>query len=199
MIKVLRKATFDTSSLAPTHLQAPTSDSILSAYSRPSTLHPLSNVTADLDYLSLDEAALSSIAGSQSVLPNRGWSDELCYGTGTVYVGGLGMGGLWGLREGWQRSQAIAAGRLARSMANASGVAAAAAAAAQKAPAPSPTGPVAAAAAAAFEGSPGGVSWRLRLNAILNGITRRGSFTGNTSGVLGQSTLSNICSRESLR
>ncbi|KAG0151725.1 hypothetical protein CROQUDRAFT_650757 [Cronartium quercuum f. sp. fusiforme G11] len=184
---VLRKATFDTTSLAPSHLQAPTSESILSAYSRPSALHPLSNVTADLDYLSLDDAALSSIAGSQSVLPNRGWSDELCYGTGTVYVGGLGFGGLWGLREGWQRSKAIAAGRLARSLATASGVAAAqkvSAAQAATRGVKAPTGPAAAAATAAFEGAPGGVSWRLRLNAILNGITRRGSFTGNTCGIL---------------
>ncbi|KAH9821523.1 Tim17/Tim22/Tim23/Pmp24 family-domain-containing protein [Melampsora americana] len=180
---VLRKATFETDSLSPStsSLQAPTSESILSAYARPSTLHPLSNVTADLDYLALDEAALSSIAGSQSVLPNRGWSDELCYGTGTVYVGGLGIGGLWGLREGWQRSKAIAAGRMARSLASS---AAAASAAAQAASSKPMATEAAGAATAAFEGATGGVSWRLRLNAILNGITRRGSFTGNTCGIL---------------
>lgn len=186
---VLRKATFETDSLSPStsSLQAPTSESILSAYARPSTLHPLSNVTADLDYLALDEAALSSIAGSQSVLPNRGWSDELCYGTGTVYVGGLGLGGLWGLREGWQRSKAIAAGRMARSLASSAAAAASAqkaAVAAQAASSKSAATGAAGAATAAFEGATGGVSWRLRLNAILNGITRRGSFTGNTCGIL---------------
>lgn len=105
-------------------------------------------------------------------------------------MGGLGLGGLWGLREGWQRSKAIAAGRMARSLASSAAAAASAqkaAAAAQAASSkPAATG-AAGAATAAFEGATGGVSWRLRLNAILNGITRRGSFTGNTCGILGSS------------
>ncbi|KAI9612969.1 hypothetical protein H4Q26_010238 [Puccinia striiformis f. sp. tritici PST-130] len=138
-------------------------DPILSAYAQPSSLHPLSNVNAGLDYLTLDDAKLSTISGSQSVLPNRGWSDELCYGTGTVYVGGLAFGGLWGFKEGWGRSKAIAAGRIGKSI-----------------PAFSSTP----SSSASHTSSLGSISWRLRLNAILNGITRRGSFTGNTCGIL---------------
>lgn len=203
--QILRRAQYSTSGSSRTPLQAPTSDSILSAYSSPSGLHPLSNVSADIDYLALDDAALSSIAGSQSVLPHRGWSDELCYGTGTVYVSGLALGGIWGLREGWARSRAIAAARMARSAAaqlekSALGESGAAAGAGSAPGAGRGFGPAAAgssttagkgAAAAALDGAmgatPGGISWRLRLNAILNGITRRGSFTGNTCGVLGPS------------
>ncbi|KAA1094491.1 Mitochondrial import inner membrane translocase subunit tim23 [Puccinia graminis f. sp. tritici] len=40
------------------------------------------------------------------------------------------------------------------------------------------------AGSATHSSSLGSISWRLRLNAILNGITRRGSFTGNTCGIL---------------
>lgn len=166
-------------------LNLPILDPILSAYAQPSSLHPLSNVNAGLDYLSLEDAKLSPIAGSQSVLPNRGWSDELCYGTGTVYVGGLAFGGLWGFKEGWGRSKVIAAGRVAKSMPtfsspskSASGLSSAGSAAGMS---------TAASGASVGAGSAtqlGSISWRLRLNAILNGITRRGSFTGNTCGIL---------------
>ena len=165
-------------------------DPILSAYAQPSSLHPLSNVNAGLDYLSLEDSKLSTIAGSQTVLPSRGWSDELCYGTGTVYVSGLAFGGLWGFKEGWGRSKAIAAGRIAKSLGTfsspsktSSGLSSAGSAAGMS---------TAAAAASLGAGSTtqtsslGSVSWRLRLNAILNGITRRGSFTGNTCGILGE-------------
>src|SRR5437899_2813672 len=48
----------------------------------PSSLHPLAGLNQDtLDYLSLDDSALSQLPGSRSVLPSRGWSDDLCYGT----------------------------------------------------------------------------------------------------------------------
>ena len=53
-----------------------------------------------------------------------------------VYLG-LGIGGLWGLREGMNKKLAA---------------------------------PVT----------------RLRINAILNSVTRRGSFIGNSGGILGQ-------------
>ncbi|WAR62394.1 hypothetical protein PtB15_14B489 [Puccinia triticina] len=169
-------------------LNLPILDPILSAYAQPSSLHPLSNVNAGLDYLSLEDSKLSTIAGSQSVLPNRGWSDELCYGTGTVYVGGLAFGGLWGFKEGWGRSKAIAAGRVAKSMPTfstppkpASGLSSTGSAAGMSTAA---SGASVGAASATHSSSLGSISWRLRLNAILNGITRRGSFTGNTCGIL---------------
>ncbi|MBW0536167.1 hypothetical protein O181_075882 [Austropuccinia psidii MF-1] len=176
----------------PGVLQLPILDPILSAYAQPSSLHPLSNVNAGLDYLTLDDSALSPIAGSQSVLPNRGWSDELCYGTGTVYVGGLAFGGLWGLRDGWSRSKAIAAGRVARSFAanpassNSTPSSSTIHSSGSSASISSTTATKAhlSGTSTAYQGTPSGVSWRLRLNAILNGITRRGSFTGNTCGIL---------------
>jgi len=203
---VIRKAKFDndlssSNSISELNLP-PTSQSILSIYSNPSTLHPLSNLNSNqhLDYLTLDDSQLSSIAGSQTVLPNRGWSDELCYGTGTVYVTGLILGGFWGAKDGWSRSQVIAADRLAKSIPISTNPSSTAPSgininlAPNPNPSPNPnpnpnptasghikTGP----ASAAYSGAVGsGVSWRLRLNSILNGITRRGSFVGNTSGVL---------------
>lgn len=102
----------------------------------PSQLHPLANLdSSTLDYLSLDESALSDLPGSRSALPSRGWSDDLQYGTGITYLTALTMGGAWGMIEGLQKS------------------------------------PV---------GSPP----KLRLNSVLNSMTRRGPFLGNSAGVL---------------
>lgn len=101
-----------------------------------SQLHPLAGLNSQtLDYLSLDESTLSELPGSQSVLPSRGWSDDLCYGTGTVYLAALTTGGAWGLIEGLNRVPATA-------------------------------------------------SPRLRLNGVLNSVTRRGPFLGNSAGVV---------------
>ncbi|KAF1987497.1 mitochondrial import inner membrane translocase subunit tim23 [Aulographum hederae CBS 113979] len=73
----------------------------------PAQLHPLANLNQDtLDYLTLDESVLSDLPGSQSALPSRGWSDDLCYGTGVTYLTALAVGGAWGLAEGLNRSAA---------------------------------------------------------------------------------------------
>ena len=102
----------------------------------PSRLHPLAGLNQDtLDYLTLDESALSDLPGSQSALPSRGWSDDLCYGTGVTYLSALAMGGTWGMIEGLRRS-----------------------------PASAPP--------------------KLRLNSVLNSMTRRGPFLGNGAGVI---------------
>lgn len=102
----------------------------------PSTLHPLAGLNQDtLDYLSLEDNALTDLPGGRSVLPSRGWSDDLCYGTGVTYLAALSMGGAWGLAEGLQRS-----------------------------PASAPP--------------------KLRLNSVLNAVTRRGPFLGNSAGVI---------------
>lgn len=99
-------------------------------------LHPLAGLNQQtLDYLTLDDSALSDLPGSRSALPSRGWSDDLCYGTGTTYLTALIMGGSWGLIEGLNRVPAAAPPKL-------------------------------------------------RLNSILNGVTRRGPFLGNTAGVV---------------
>ena len=70
----------------------------------PAALHPLAGLNQDtLDYLNLDDSALSDLPGSRSILPSRGWSDDLCYGTGVTYLTALGIGGTWGLVEGLNR------------------------------------------------------------------------------------------------
>jgi len=114
-----------------TAIQSP-SDFILD----PTQLHPAAGINQDtLDYLHLEDSALSDLPGAQSALPSRGWSDDLCYGTGTSYLTGLTIGGAWGLAEGLQKNP--------------------------------PTMPP-----------------RLRLNGVLNAITRRGPFLGNSAGVV---------------
>ncbi|KZF21662.1 mitochondrial import i [Xylona heveae TC161] len=102
----------------------------------PSQLHPLAGLNHDsLDYLTLEDSALSDLPGGQSALPSRGWSDDLCYGTGTTYLAALTMGGAWGLAEGLR-----------------------------KMPTTAPP--------------------KLRLNSVLNAVTRRGPFLGNSAGVI---------------
>lgn len=102
----------------------------------PSSLHPLAGLNQDtLDYLNLEETALTDLPGARSALPSRGWSDDLCYGTGVTYLTALSIGGAWGLAEGLQRSP-------------------------QSAPP------------------------KLRLNSVLNGVTRRGPFLGNSAAVI---------------
>ena len=59
----------------------------------PTALHPLAGLDSDLTYLDLDDAALSSLPGARTALPSRGWSDDLCYGTGTTYLVALTIGG----------------------------------------------------------------------------------------------------------
>jgi import inner membrane translocase subunit TIM23 len=106
-----------------------------SAFSDPSQLHPLAGLNQQtLEYLSLEDSALSDLPGSQSALPSRGWSDDLCYGTGVTYLTALTIGGAWGLQEGLRRS----------------------------------------------DGQPP----RLRLNSVLNAVTRRGPFLGNSAAVI---------------
>lgn len=102
----------------------------------PSRLHPLAGLNQDaLDYLSLDDSALDELPGSRSVLPSRGWSDDLCYGAGTTYLVALATGGAWGLAEGLRKTPATAAPKI-------------------------------------------------RLNSVLNSVTRRGPFLGNSAGVV---------------
>lgn len=102
----------------------------------PSSLHPLAGLNNDtLEFLSLEDSQLDALPGSRSALPSRGWSDDLCYGTGVTYLTALTIGGAWGLAEGLARS-----------------------------PASAPP--------------------KLRLNSVLNAVTRRGPFLGNSAGVI---------------
>jgi import inner membrane translocase subunit TIM23 len=102
----------------------------------PTKLHPLAGLNQDtLDYLTLEDSALDELPGSRSLLPSRGWSDDLCYGAGTTYLTALTLGGAWGLAEGLNKT-----------------------------PASAPP--------------------KIRLNGVLNSITRRGPFLGNSAGVV---------------
>lgn len=102
----------------------------------PTQLHPLAGLNQDtLDYITLEDSALDELPGSRSVLPSRGWSDDLCYGTGTTYLAALSLGGVWGLSEGLRRTPVTAPPKI-------------------------------------------------RLNSVLNSVTRRGPFLGNSAGVV---------------
>ncbi len=106
-----------------------------SAFADPSQLHPLAGLNKEtLEYISLEDSTLSDLPGAQSVLPSRGFTDDLCYGTGLTYLTALTLGGAWGLQEGLRRSN--------------------------------------------------GQPPKLRLNSVLNAVTRRGPFLGNSAGVV---------------
>lgn len=62
-------------------------DLLLAAYD-PTKLHPLAELGDKLDYLILDDEKTNDLPGAGTAVPSRGWSDDLCYGTGTVYLSG---------------------------------------------------------------------------------------------------------------
>ncbi|CAK7265366.1 Mitochondrial import inner membrane translocase subunit tim23 [Sporothrix epigloea] len=106
-----------------------------SVFADPTQLHPLAGLNKEtLEYISMEDSALSDLPGSQSALPSRGFTDDLCYGAGITYLTGLTIGGAWGLQEGLRRSA--------------------------------------------------GQPPKLRLNSVLNAVTRRGPFLGNSAGVV---------------
>ncbi|KAI1281257.1 Tim17-domain-containing protein [Xylaria sp. FL0933] len=106
-----------------------------SAFADPSQLHPLAGLNKEnLEYLSLEDSALTDLPGAHTAIPSRGFSDDLCYGTGITYLTALSIGGAWGLQEGLRKSA--------------------------------------------------GQPPKLRLNSVLNSITRRGPFLGNSAGVV---------------
>ena len=64
--------------------EAPDIDNILSHHD-PARLHPLANLDKQtLDYIILEDEQIKS----QGALPSRGWTDDLCYGTGATYLTG---------------------------------------------------------------------------------------------------------------
>lgn len=54
----------------------------------PARLHPMAQLGDKLDYLTLDDAQINQLPGAETALPSRGFSDDLCYGTGTTYLSG---------------------------------------------------------------------------------------------------------------
>lgn len=135
---------------------------------------------------------------------------------------GLTAGGLWGLREGLARSRrmpaapAASAGASTATVGNIFNQAAQAASASTSAALNTASTKTAAAAEAAAAGTSAGnaaeaatssaksaearaqaavrnsPAFRVRLNAVLNSVTRRGTFVGNNAGVLGR-CLNHLC------
>ncbi|KAI1460733.1 Tim17-domain-containing protein [Annulohypoxylon moriforme] len=127
--------TFTPTPFNPQEVQGVDSFLKSSTFADPSLLHPLAGLDKEgLEYLSLEDSALSDLPGAQSAIPSRGFSDDLCYGTGITYLTALSLGGAWGLQEGLRRSA--------------------------------------------------GQPPKLRLNSVLNAVTRRGPFLGNSAGVV---------------
>ncbi|KAL3230558.1 Mitochondrial import inner membrane translocase subunit TIM23 [Nakaseomyces bracarensis] len=78
----------------------------------PARLHPLAGLERGVEYLDLEEEQLSTMEGSQGLIPSRGWTDDLCYGTGAVYLLGLGIGGASGFVQGVKNIPPNAPGKL---------------------------------------------------------------------------------------
>ena len=83
---ILRNATFS-------HPDGPTAsvtaaDLLLGGAYDPAKLHPMSGLSDNLDYLLLEDDKVNDLPGSGTAIPSRGWSDDLCYGTGTMYLTG---------------------------------------------------------------------------------------------------------------
>jgi len=81
----LRSATFSRGEGSPDPVTA--SDLLTGAYD-PAKLHPLADLGDKLDYLLLDDDKTTDLPGAGTAIPSRGWSDDLCYGTGTMYLSG---------------------------------------------------------------------------------------------------------------
>lgn len=89
---VLRNASFSRSSPGPqaTNPQSDmsASDLLSGGAFDVSKLHPMAQLGDSVDYLVLEDDKKNSLPGSETALPSRGWSDDLCYGTGTTYLSG---------------------------------------------------------------------------------------------------------------
>ena len=74
---------------APSPDSALTASDLFKAAADPTKLHPLAEIGDKLDYLLLDDDKTSDMPGGTTAMPSRGWSDDLCYGTGTMYLSGV--------------------------------------------------------------------------------------------------------------
>jgi mitochondrial import inner membrane translocase subunit TIM23 len=68
--------------------EAVTASDLLHGAFDPAKLHPLADLSDKLDYLVLDDEKTNDLPGAGTAIPSRGWSDDLCYGTGTMYLSG---------------------------------------------------------------------------------------------------------------
>jgi import inner membrane translocase subunit TIM23 len=85
---LLKNVRFSSQSSDHLPAEAPSASDLLSGSYDPAKLHPMASLGEQLDYLVLDDDKTSDLPGSGTAIPSRGWSDDLCYGTGTMYLGG---------------------------------------------------------------------------------------------------------------
>lgn len=86
---ILNNATFSRSDLPTSPENAVTASDLLMAAYDPAKLHPLAELGDKLDYLLLEDDKTTELPGGDTAMPTRGWSDDLCYGTGTMYLSGM--------------------------------------------------------------------------------------------------------------
>ena len=84
----LQNASFSRSDNSSVPDHAVTASDLLMAAYDPAKLHPLAELGDKLDYLLLDDDKTNELPGAGTAVPSRGWSDDLCYGTGTMYLSG---------------------------------------------------------------------------------------------------------------
>jgi import inner membrane translocase subunit TIM23 len=48
----------------------------------------MAGLSDTLDYLTLDDEKVNDLPGAGTAVPSRGFGDDLCYGTGTMYLSG---------------------------------------------------------------------------------------------------------------
>ena len=84
---ILRNARFSMDQ-APTQSESVTASDVLGGAFDPTKLHPMAGLSDQLDYLNLEDDKTNELPGATTALPSRGWSDDLCYGTGTTYLSG---------------------------------------------------------------------------------------------------------------
>ena len=86
----LRSATFTSApDYSSVDTKAPNASDLLGGAFDPTRLHPLASLQDQLEYLQLEDDQVNDLPGSATALPSRGWSDDLCYGTGTTYLSGM--------------------------------------------------------------------------------------------------------------
>lgn len=84
----LRNARFSVNQAPAVQTESVTASDVLGGAFDPTKLHPMAGLSDQLDYLNLEDDKTNELPGSTTALPSRGWSDDLCYGTGTTYLSG---------------------------------------------------------------------------------------------------------------
>lgn len=192
---ILRNATFS-------HPDGPTAsvtaaDLLLGGAYDPAKLHPMSGLSDNLDYLLLEDDKVSELPGSGTAIPSRGWSDDLCYGTGTMYLSGpyflsfihfTSLPSFYPILVYCQTPCRLVSFILHHSLPPLSSILLFSFLSHAHSPSP---GLGVGGIWGLREGfrRPLAVSnTRLRINSVLNSVTRRGTFIGNSAGVLGMLT-----------